>query len=114
MAVTAACDDFLAGNPDAIDDIVAASEDPRVQQCVALLAGQRRMGCIQADEVSWSISRYIRGTDAERRSTPLQRPLQQDTSSRAVCASQDVASPMQEPLRIFELAQFVGNAHLDI
>ena len=106
----AAADQLLAVHPDAID-LAAIGEDPGVEDGVAASCRQARDGSASSETKSAAAPAAIRdGPAPSAGAAAVKRRVEQRAPGRAAGHRQHIAGAVREALRIFELAQFVGQA----
>ncbi len=104
----AICDDLAAARPDAIDQRAAGTENPAVENGVAGAPGQGDVLRVKADDVGEATLGQPMRHDTQRLRTGLERALRTARDRWKPPARHDVAGAVRQPLRIFELPQFVG------
>ena len=103
--MTAAAYDIAAPCPDAIHRRTACSKDPAIKYRVARAAGKRNVFGIETDDIRKSAFDKAWRCDAKSLRSASHRAFEQPAAGGGHRSGQDVACPMRQPLRIFELAQ---------
>ena len=113
--VTPAFDDLVAARPDTVDGARIGRKNPAVEDGIPAAPGERGMRGVEGDDISARACLNSDGRLRERLGAAGQRGVEQRAAGRdAGAAGQHIALAMFEPLAIFELAQFVGDADQDI
>src|SRR5689334_16760297 len=108
--MAAGAHDLLAVPPDTIDGALAAAEDESVENGVALAIDECGVIAIERDDVGGGAFGETGNRDAERAPTARERRVKERTAGRAAfCAAHEIAGAVDEALRIFELAQLIGD-----
>ena len=104
-------DDFVAARPDTGDGTRVRRENPAVEDGIPAASGERRMRGVEGDDVGACACLESDDRLRERLGAAGQRGVEQRAAGRdAGTAGQHIALPMLQPLAIFELTQFVGDA----
>ena len=106
----AVSDDFQSAAPDAIDKRIADREDPRVEDLIVGLAGKRRMVRAKRENVGDRAGREPARLSLQRLGAAGPDRLEHRPAGRRAWWRADIPRPLAQPLRIFELAQFRGDA----
>ncbi len=106
-----AVDDLVAACPDTVDGTGAACENPAVEDGIPAAPGERGMRGVERHDVGAGTCLESDDRLRQRLAAAGQRAVEQCAAGRdAETARQHIALVVLQPLAIFELTQFVGDA----